>query len=64
VDIRPVLDRKRDALLAHTSQIAESWFTRIPEEVAQTAFGRESYIRASDTTGAPVPEDDLFAGLR
>ena len=64
VDIRPVLARKRDALLAHASQIAESWFTQIPQGVAESAFGRESYIRASDTTGAPVPEDDLFAGLR
>ncbi len=64
VDIRPVLPRKREALLAHASQIAESWFTKIPPEVGEAAFGRESYIRAADTTGAPVPEDDLFAGLR
>jgi LmbE family N-acetylglucosaminyl deacetylase len=64
VDIRPVLQRKREALLAHASQIAESWFSKLPEDVAEAAFGRESYIRAVDTTGAPVPEDDLFAGLR
>jgi LmbE family N-acetylglucosaminyl deacetylase len=64
VDIRPVLDRKRAALLSHASQIRESWFSKIPPEVAAQAFGRESFIRASDTTGAPVPEDDLFAGLR
>lgn len=64
VDIQPVLERKRDALLAHVSQISESWFSKIPPEVAAEAFGRESFIRASDTTGAPVPEDDLFAGLR
>ncbi len=64
VDIRGVLDRKRDALYAHGSQIAESWFTKIPREVAEDTFGRESFIRASDTTGAPLPEDDLFAGLR
>jgi LmbE family N-acetylglucosaminyl deacetylase len=64
IDIRPVLERKRDALLAHTSQISESWFSKIPPEIAEQAFGRESFIRASDTTGAPVPEDDLFAGLR
>ncbi len=36
----------------------------IPPEIAETAFGRESFIRASDSTGSPVPEDDLFAGLR
>ena len=64
VDIRPVLARKRDALLAHASQIAESWFSKIPPEVAEAAFGQESFIRAADTTGAALPEDDLFAGLR
>jgi LmbE family N-acetylglucosaminyl deacetylase len=64
IDIRPVLERKRDALLAHNSQISESWFSKIPPEIAEQVFGQESFIRASDTTGAPVPEDDLFAGLR
>ena len=28
------------------------------------AFGQEHFIRAYDTTDAPLPEDDLFAGLR
>jgi len=64
IDIRPVLARKRDALLAHASQIQDSWFSKIPPGIAEDAFGRESFIRASDSTGAPLPEDDLFAGLR
>jgi LmbE family N-acetylglucosaminyl deacetylase len=64
IDIRPVLERKREALYAHSSQISDSWFSKIPPEIAEAAFGRESFIRASDITGAPVPEDDLFAGLR
>ena len=64
IDIRPVLAQKRDALLAHASQVSESWFSRIPPDIAAAAFGRESFIRASDSTGAPVPEDDMFAGLR
>jgi LmbE family N-acetylglucosaminyl deacetylase len=64
IDISAELDRKRDALLAHASQINDSWFSKIPPDVAAQAFGYESFIRASDTTGAPVPEDDLFAGLR
>lgn len=64
IDIRHVLGRKRDALLAHSSQIGESWFSKIPPEIAETAFGRESFIRAYDSTGAPVPETDIFAGLR
>jgi LmbE family N-acetylglucosaminyl deacetylase len=64
VDIRPVLERKRDALFAHSSQIRESWFSKIPPDIAEEAFGVETFIRASDSTGAPLPEDDLFAGLR
>jgi LmbE family N-acetylglucosaminyl deacetylase len=64
IDIRPVLSRKRDALLAHASQIQDSWFSKIPPDIAEAAFGRESFIRASDSTGAAVPEDDVFAGLR
>jgi hypothetical protein len=31
---------------------------------ARGLFGGESFIRAMDSTGVPVPEDDLFAGLR
>jgi LmbE family N-acetylglucosaminyl deacetylase len=64
VDIRSVLDRKRAALQSHTSQIRESWFSKIPPELGEQVFGRESFIRAMDRTGTPVPEDDLFAGLR
>ena len=65
IDIRPVLPRKREALFAHGSQIGgESWFSKIPQDIAEATFGRESFIRVSDSTGAPLPEDDLFAGLR
>jgi LmbE family N-acetylglucosaminyl deacetylase len=64
VDIGPVLGRKRDALFAHGSQISESWFSKLPQDIAESIFGREHFIRASDSTGAPLPEDDLFAGLR
>jgi LmbE family N-acetylglucosaminyl deacetylase len=64
IDIRPVLERKRAALFADGSQIDNSWFSKIPPEVAEQAFGYEYFIRAVDTTGAPIPETDLFAGLR
>jgi LmbE family N-acetylglucosaminyl deacetylase len=63
IDIRAVLDRKRAALLSHASQISESWFSQIPAHVAERVFGEETFIRAVDRTGAPVPETDLFAGL-
>ncbi|MHB1594229.1 MAG: PIG-L family deacetylase [Streptosporangiaceae bacterium] len=64
VDIGAVLERKRAALLTHGSQISESWFSKIPPEVAASVFGVEHFIRARDSTGASVPETDLFAGLR
>ena len=64
IDIRPVLARKRAALFAHGSQINDSWFSKIPPEIAEQAFGYEYFIRIADTAGAPLPEDDLFAGLR
>jgi LmbE family N-acetylglucosaminyl deacetylase len=64
VDISDVLAIKREALLAHASQISDSWFSKIPPEIGAQVFGRESFIRVTDTTGAPEPEDDLFAGLR
>lgn len=64
IDIRPVLDRKRAALLAHASQISDSWFSQIPPGLAERVFGEETFIRAMDSTRAPVPETDLFAGLR
>jgi len=40
VDIRSVLERKRDALFSHGSQMSESWFSKIPREVAESTFGR------------------------
>jgi LmbE family N-acetylglucosaminyl deacetylase len=64
IDIRAALGRKREALLTHGSQINDSWFSKIPASVSEEAFGFEYFIKVSDTTGAPVPETDLFSGLR
>ena len=64
VDIRAVLPRKRDALMAHASQIEDSWFAKLPPGLAEETFGFEDFMRVRDSTGAPVPESDLFAGLR
>ena len=64
IDISGVLPLKREALLSHASQIADSWFSKIPADIAAEVFGQESFIRVTDRSGAPVPEDDLFAGLR
>jgi LmbE family N-acetylglucosaminyl deacetylase len=64
VDTSAVADRKQAALAAHASQLDQSWWIRFPSEAIVEVFGEESFIRAQDRTNAPVPEDDLFAGLR
>jgi len=64
VDISPVFQRKRDALMTHSSQITDSWFSKIPPQIVEQAFGHETFIRARNATQAPVPETDLLAGLR
>jgi LmbE family N-acetylglucosaminyl deacetylase len=64
VDTTSVVGRKRDALAAHASQLDESWFVRFPDDAFVEFFGEETFIRAEDRTGAALPEDDLFAGLR
>jgi len=64
VDTTSVVARKRDALRAHASQLAESWFAKLPESLFDEVFGLESFIREQDCTSAPPPEVDLFAGLR
>ena len=64
IDVGPYLERKHRALTTHASQIDESMFGNLPIEVFETIFANEYFVRARDKTGAPVPEDDLFAGLR
>jgi LmbE family N-acetylglucosaminyl deacetylase len=64
VDTSAVVERKRSALLAHASQLDESWFAKLPDDAFVELFAQEYFIRSYDRTGAAVPEDDLFAGLR
>jgi LmbE family N-acetylglucosaminyl deacetylase len=64
VDTTAVAPRKREALAAHGSQLDQSWWVRFPDDAFVEVFGHETFIRAEDRTGAPIPEDDLFAGLR
>jgi LmbE family N-acetylglucosaminyl deacetylase len=64
VDTTALAHRKRAALFAHASQLDESWWVRFPPDTFAEVFGNETFIRARDRSGAPIPEDDLFAGLR
>ena len=64
VDCRAHAQAKRAALAAHSSQTDNMFFLRFPPEDFEMIFGTEEFLRARDHTGAPIPEDDLFAGLR
>jgi len=64
VDCSAVTDRKYDSLAAHASQSDNIFFLGMSRELFGTVMGREAFVRARDRTGQPVPEDDLFAGLR
>ncbi len=64
VDVTPYVDRKLEALRTHESQIQNFFWNKIPREAMDEIFGNESFVRIFDTTGAGLPENDLFAGLR
>jgi LmbE family N-acetylglucosaminyl deacetylase len=63
VDTRMVLDQKRAALEAHASQLADTVWVKVSDEDFAELFGEESFVRVRDSTAAPLPETDLFAGL-
>ena len=64
IDVSGVTDQKFDSLLAHASQSDNIFFVRMGREVFSEVMNREAFVRVIDRTGAAVPEDDLFAGLR
>ena len=56
---------RREALLAHATQIDPTspfWFG-LPPEAEQTVHPFDDYVLARSRVDAPVPEDDLFAGI-
>ncbi|HTZ42251.1 MAG TPA: PIG-L family deacetylase [Jatrophihabitans sp.] len=64
VDIRGYSDQKYDALAAHASQGENIIFLRMGRDRFGELMGTETFVRVADRTGAALPEDDLFAGLR
>jgi N-acetyl-1-D-myo-inositol-2-amino-2-deoxy-alpha-D-glucopyranoside deacetylase len=65
VDVRAEVELKLAALKAHRTQIPADWFfLRIPPEGRDEALGFESFQRIFSTVVSPMPENDLFAGLR
>jgi LmbE family N-acetylglucosaminyl deacetylase len=63
VDVSSMWPAKRAAIYAHHSQMANFEFLQVDEELIKVGFGTEHFVRRSDTTGAPVPESDLFEGI-
>jgi LmbE family N-acetylglucosaminyl deacetylase len=64
IDTSMVSERHRAALAAHESQLSGSPWLRIPAEDFDALFDKETFIRCFDRSGSPLPENDLFAGLR
>lgn len=63
VDTTAFADQKFDSLAAHASQEESIFFLRMGRDMFRDVMGTETFVRVQDATGAPVPEDDLFAGL-
>ena len=66
IDIYGHQDARRDALLAHRTQVdpnSRFWFG-LPPEVQREIHPFEDYILARSISEPRLPEDDLFAGIR
>jgi mycothiol S-conjugate amidase len=66
IDIYGFADARRDALLAHRTQVdpnSKFWFG-LPPEIAREIHPYEDYILARSLGEPQLPEDDLFAGIR
>jgi mycothiol S-conjugate amidase len=66
IDIYGFQDARRDALLAHRTQVdpnSKFWFG-LPPEVMKEIHPFEDYILARHVGEPKLPEDDLFAGIR
>ncbi|MET9479036.1 PIG-L family deacetylase [Streptomyces sp. NPDC006638] len=64
VDATAFSGQKFDALAAHASQGENIFFLKMGKERFGALMGVETFVRVKDATGAVLPEDDLFAGLR
>ncbi|MBV9660728.1 MAG: PIG-L family deacetylase [Acidimicrobiales bacterium] len=64
IDVADVAGKKYDSLQCHASQADNVFFLKMGRDTFAEVMGVEAFVRARDRTGAPVPESDLFAGLR
>jgi LmbE family N-acetylglucosaminyl deacetylase len=64
VDTSEFARQKYEALAAHASQEENILFLRIGLERFSELMSMETFVRVQDPTDSPLPEDDLFVGLR
>jgi LmbE family N-acetylglucosaminyl deacetylase len=64
VDCTGYIAQQYEALAAHESQSDGTFFLRLGLDLFSKLMRFETFVRAYDRTGAPTPENDLFAGLR
>ncbi|MEU6387999.1 PIG-L family deacetylase [Streptomyces sp. NPDC046939] len=64
VDTTAFSGQKFDALAAHASQGENIFFLKMGKERFAELMGMETFLRVQDPTNTPIPENDLFAGLR
>ena len=64
VDITEYGAKKYGSLGAHASQSESIFFLQLGVEKFTELMGLETFVRVRDHTNAPLPEKDLFDGLR
>jgi len=64
IDCRAQAPAKFAALGAHASQQENIFFLRLGLETFTDMFGVEEFIRPRSPVGTPIPESDLFDGVR
>ena len=65
IDVKPFIEKKLAAMRAHRTQIPEdSWFMKLADYAGPEAWSMETFERVRSSVDPPIPEHDLFAGLR
>ena len=65
IDVTPWIERKRQAMRAHASQISESsFFLSMPDPVFMKVWGHEWYIRIRPAVEVPLPSRETALMVR
>jgi LmbE family N-acetylglucosaminyl deacetylase len=64
VDVSSANDAKYDALAAHHSQIADSFWMKMGREQFKEVMRTEWFVRVTNPTNVDGPADDIFVGYR